>query len=81
MMTIIVRLTPRTLGDYRRTRLARLARSDLVLGDDAELVLLTFKQVGHVQLAAGRFDLERDPAPADVRPSLDDVSGDGCSAV
>ena len=41
----------------------------------------TFKEVGDVELGGGGFDLERDPSSADVRPSLDDVPGDGGPAV
>jgi len=76
-----VPLTPRTLGDHRSARLSRFSSSGPVLGDDAELVLLTFEQVGHVELVRRSFDLERDPTTSHVSAPLYDVAGDGRSAV
>ena len=74
-------LTKRALGDYRHTWFAGFSCPSLVLGNDPELVLLTFKQVGHVQFVCRWFDLKWNPAPADVCAALDDVPGDWRSTV
>jgi len=75
-------LTPRTLGDDSYTRFSGFSSSDLVLSNDAELVFLTFRQVGDVQVVCRWFDLlELNPASVDVSATLNDVPGDGCSTV